>query len=147
MNPEQLLAHFKRLTASLSTQQMLTLAGVFVAVVGVLVGSAYYINTPTYTVLFSGSPADGGRFEFNSSGTTTTLLLQGEVGHNAGRNIPCLFQQVGDRLRICYVLDGTLPSHFGAAPGEARYLATYRRGNPLDEGDETATEAPDSLSA
>ena len=100
-----------------------------------------------YTVLFSGSPADGGRFEFNSSGTTTTLLLQGEVGHNAGRNIPCLFQQVGDRLRICYGLDGTLPSHFGAAPGEARYLATYRRGNPLDEGDETATEAPDSLSA
>ncbi len=53
MNPDQLLAHFKRLTSTLSTTQLASLAGVFVAVVGVLVGSAYYINTPTYAVLFS----------------------------------------------------------------------------------------------
>lgn len=53
MNPEDLLAHFKRLTATLSRTQLATLAGVFVAVVGVLVGTAYWINTPTYTVLFS----------------------------------------------------------------------------------------------
>jgi len=99
-----------------------------------------------YTVLFSGDPADGGTFAVIASGTTATLLLQGEVGHNAGRNIPCLFQQVGDRLRICYGLDGTLPSRFGAAAGEARYLATYRRGNPLDEGDEAGTDGPDSPS-
>ena len=53
MNPEDLLAHLKRLTASLSWTQIGTLAGVFLAVVGVLVGTAYWINTPTYTVLFS----------------------------------------------------------------------------------------------
>ena len=38
MNPEYLLAHFKRLTSSLSRSQLATLAGVFIAVVGVLVG-------------------------------------------------------------------------------------------------------------
>jgi len=53
VNPEDLLTHFKRLTATLSRTQLATLAGVFVAVVGVLVGTAYWINTPTYTVLFS----------------------------------------------------------------------------------------------
>lgn len=53
MNPDQLLAHFKRLTSTLSKTQLITLAAVFVAVVGILVGSAYYLNTPTYAVLFS----------------------------------------------------------------------------------------------
>jgi flagellar M-ring protein FliF len=53
VNPDQLFAHFKRLTSTLSTTQLASLAAVFVAVVGVLVGTAYYINTPTYAVLFS----------------------------------------------------------------------------------------------
>lgn len=53
MNPDQLLAHFKRLTSTLSATQLASLAAVFVAVVGILVGTAYYINTPTYAVLFS----------------------------------------------------------------------------------------------
>jgi len=39
VNPDQLQAQFKRLTASLSTQQMAVIAGVFVVVVGILVGS------------------------------------------------------------------------------------------------------------
>ncbi len=58
MNPEQLLAHFKRLTATLSRTQMATLAAVFVAVVGVIVGATYWISTPTYGVLFSDLDAE-----------------------------------------------------------------------------------------
>jgi len=58
VNPDQLLAQFKRLTASLSGTQLATVAAVFVAVVGVLVGTAYYINTPNYTVLFSDLDAE-----------------------------------------------------------------------------------------
>lgn len=58
MNPEQLLAHAKRLTATLSRQQLVTLGLVFVAVVGLLVGSAYWINTPTYAVLFADMDAE-----------------------------------------------------------------------------------------
>jgi flagellar M-ring protein FliF len=53
LNPEQLAAHIKRLTETLSRQQLITLASVFIAVVGVLVGTAYWINAPTFAVLFS----------------------------------------------------------------------------------------------
>jgi flagellar M-ring protein FliF len=58
VNPDQLLAHFKRLTSTLSASQLATLAGVFLAVVGVLVGTTYWISAPTYTVLFSDLDAE-----------------------------------------------------------------------------------------
>jgi flagellar M-ring protein FliF len=58
VNPDQLLAHFKRLTSSLSTTQMLTLGGVFAAVVGILVGTTYWISAPSYAVLFSDLDAE-----------------------------------------------------------------------------------------
>lgn len=54
MNPQQLLAHASRLRATLSTGQLVSLAGAFVAVVAVVVGSAYWASTPDYTVLYRG---------------------------------------------------------------------------------------------
>ena len=58
MNPEQILAHLKRLSSTLTPRQIATLAGVFVAVVGLVAGSAYWINTPSYTLLYSGLDAE-----------------------------------------------------------------------------------------
>ncbi|MGE0813529.1 MAG: flagellar basal-body MS-ring/collar protein FliF [Vicinamibacterales bacterium] len=52
MNPQQLLAHFSRLRSTLSTGQLASLAAAFVAVVGVVVGAAYWANAPDYTVLY-----------------------------------------------------------------------------------------------
>lgn len=101
MNPEQLLAHFKRLTASLSTQQLLTLAGVFVAVVGVLVGSAYYINTPTYTVLFS--DLDG-----ESANSVVARLKTDKVQYvldEGGRTVRVPAEKV-DELRLAFTSQG-----------------------------------------
>ena len=53
MDFEQLSAHFKRLTATLTPKQITSLALAFVGVVGVVVGSAYYVNVPSYSLLFS----------------------------------------------------------------------------------------------
>jgi flagellar M-ring protein FliF len=58
MNPDQILAHLKRLATTLTPRQMATLAGVFVAVVGVVVGSAYWVNAPTYALLYSDLDAE-----------------------------------------------------------------------------------------
>jgi len=80
-----------------------------------------------YTVQFDGAITDHGTFEVEATFGSPSLILRGLNGPNAGRTIPCLFQQVGDRLRICYGLDGTAPKAFSAASGEKRYLATYRR--------------------
>lgn len=58
MNPDQILAHLKRLSASLTASQITTLAAVFVGVVALVAGSAYWLNVPTYTLLYSGLDAE-----------------------------------------------------------------------------------------
>lgn len=46
------------MTGSLSSGQLATMAAVFVAVVALVAGSAYWINTPTYTLLYSDMDAE-----------------------------------------------------------------------------------------
>ena len=58
MNPEPVLAWLKQvggaLTRALSPTQLLSLGVTFAAVVGLIVGAAYWITTPSYRVLFAG---------------------------------------------------------------------------------------------
>lgn len=101
MNPDQLLAHFKRLTGSLSKQQIVSLVGVFVAVVGVLVGATYYINAPTYTVLFSDLDAE-------SASSVVTRLKTEKVQYvldEGGRTVRVPAEKV-DELRLSFSTQG-----------------------------------------
>jgi flagellar M-ring protein FliF len=50
---QQLLTRLKTAAGALSAQQLTSLALAFVAVVGLTIGSAYWLNAPTYGVLFS----------------------------------------------------------------------------------------------
>ena len=85
------------------------------------------INRETYLVRFDGTIVDEGRVEMNRTGPLQTLLLLSTSGSNQGRTLSCIYQQVGDRLRICYGLDGSQPTGFTTTVGQNRYLATYRR--------------------
>ncbi|MBS0631770.1 MAG: TIGR03067 domain-containing protein [Verrucomicrobia bacterium] len=78
----------------------------------------------SYHVSFGGDLADRGGVAHPAPGA---LHLTGTEGPNTGRTIPCIFQLMGDRLRICYGLDGTAPEKFTAPAGSGRYLVTYRR--------------------
>ena len=80
-----------------------------------------------YRVRFAGRITDRGRFEIDAATNAPRLILHGVEGPNAGRTIPGLFQLKGDRLRVCYGLDGVTPAAFATQPGDQRYLATYRR--------------------
>ena len=53
MDPQQLLSRFRTLTAAFSTGQLVTLAASFVLVVGIVAGSAWWLNAPSYVLLFS----------------------------------------------------------------------------------------------
>lgn len=55
---EQLKTRLARLGETFSPGQLLSMAGAFLVVVGVLVGSAWYLNTPSYRVLFSDLDAE-----------------------------------------------------------------------------------------
>lgn len=88
-----------------------------------------HLTADTYHVHFAGELADQGTYSRAPSDAHATLLLLGAKGPNAGRTIPCIYQLVGDRLRVCYGLDGITPTEFATA-GTSHYLATYRRKAP-----------------
>jgi len=80
-----------------------------------------------YWVFFDGLLTDRGRFETSEGTNAKALQLRGLEGPNEGRTLPCIYRHNGERLRVCYGLDGVAPIRFATAAGEARYLATYRR--------------------
>ncbi len=81
------------------------------------------LTAVTYVVRFAGEVADRGTYVRDGH----SLTLTGTAGPNQGRIIPCILQQVGDRLRVCYGLDGTAPTEFTTKTGVQHYLATYKR--------------------
>jgi len=80
-----------------------------------------------YEVRYGNEISDRGTFALDATTSQRSLILTGVEGTNAARTIPCLFQLAGDRLRVCFGLDGELPGDFTTSPDSRRYLATYRR--------------------
>ena len=72
MNLDQVFAQLKRLFTTLTIGQIATLVAVLVAVVGLVVGSAYWVNTPSYTLLYSDLDAE-------SAGAVVTQLKNAKV--------------------------------------------------------------------
>jgi uncharacterized protein (TIGR03067 family) len=85
------------------------------------------LTAESYAVHLAGELADRGTFTVIADQPHPALALLGTTGPNAGRTIPCIYQLAGNRLRICYGLDGTLPGGFKTTPDSQLYLATYRR--------------------
>jgi len=79
-----------------------------------------------YLVQFAGETTDRGTMDFSNEGSVAALTLHGRSGVNSGRTIPCIFQRVGNRLRICFGIGGVRPTDFSTSTGQQRYLATYR---------------------
>jgi uncharacterized protein (TIGR03067 family) len=79
-----------------------------------------------YEARYGSETGDRGTFVVGVAGDHGTLQLEVIAGPNRGRNIPCIFQRRGDRLRVCFGLDGVAPADFSTAPGQQRYLVTYR---------------------
>jgi len=92
----------------------------------VVAKSAIAFAAGQYEVRFAGEAADRGTFALGASGEHGTLELHVLEGPNRGRAIPCIYQRRGDRLRVCYGLDGVSPADFSTGQGRQRYLVTYR---------------------
>jgi uncharacterized protein (TIGR03067 family) len=88
------------------------------------------LSAGSYVVRFDGRPADRGTYLLGAAGPHRSMILNGIEGPNAGRTIPAIYQLVGDRLRICYGIDGPMPGSFATTAGSQLYLVTYRRKTP-----------------
>jgi uncharacterized protein (TIGR03067 family) len=84
----------------------------------------------TYVVRFDGRPADRGSYLLGATSPHRSMILNGIEGPNVGRTIPAIYQLVGDRLRICYGIDGQTPGSFATTAASQLYLVTYRRKTP-----------------
>ena len=80
-----------------------------------------------YAVQFGGENAEAGDYTLMATGDQKSLTMHASTGLHSGRTLPCIYQLAGDRLRICYGLDGSLPPAFAAAAGTPHYLVSYRR--------------------
>lgn len=79
-----------------------------------------------YCVYFDGEVMDRGTIR-TVDASRKTLQFHGVDGANCGRTFCGIYQNNGDRLRICFGLDGREPTEFTTAGGQSRYLAMYRR--------------------
>ncbi len=86
-----------------------------------------HLTADSYRVHFAGELADQGTYTRGAADPHAALILLGGEGPNVGRTIPCIYQLVGERLRVCYGLDGSTPTEFATTAGSSHYLATYRR--------------------
>ena len=101
MAPDQLFAHFKRLTTTLSGRQLFTLAAAFIAVVAVVGGSAYWVNSPSYALLFTDLDPE-------SAGAVVTRLKADKVDYtldDGGRTVRVPSNKV-DELRLAFASSG-----------------------------------------
>jgi flagellar M-ring protein FliF len=58
MNPEQLLARLKSIAAAFSPTQLITIGVTFLAVVGLVSGSAWWLSQPSFALLFADMDPD-----------------------------------------------------------------------------------------
>src|SRR5919198_885301 len=101
MDPSQLLGRLKALVGSMSVGQLVTLVLTFVLVVGVMVGSAYWLNKPTYSLLFADMDPE-------TAGQIVTKLKTQKVPYQldeGGRGIRVPTDRV-DELRISLTTEG-----------------------------------------
>ncbi len=86
------------------------------------------LTAKRYVVHFGREASDQGTCAMEPGSDPVTLVINGTRGANAGRTLRAIVQLRGDRLRICFGLDGITPTAFATSPGSHRYLVTYRRG-------------------
>ena len=98
------------------------------APVMVLERTEFTLHAGIYAVRFAAEHHDRGRYEIIAVDSGhARLILTGTHGENAGRTLPAIYQLVGNRLRICYGLNGVTPDTFSTRVDSARYLVSYRR--------------------
>jgi flagellar M-ring protein FliF len=85
VDPQSLLSRLRTLTSAFTTTQLVTLAGTFVLVVSVVAGSAWWLNAPTYVLLFSDMDAES---------------AQQVVTRLKAANIPYQLEQGGRGIRV-----------------------------------------------
>jgi uncharacterized protein (TIGR03067 family) len=81
----------------------------------------------SYTATVNGV-RDSGTTKSDATANPPALEITGTEGPNAGRTMLAIYQLDGDKLTVCYDLQGAAhPTQFKAEAGSQYFLVTYRR--------------------
>ena len=101
VNAQELFNRLRASVSTLTTGQLATLGIAFVAVVGITIGGAYWVNAPTYAVLFSD-------MEPESAGAVVERLKTANVAYvidDGGRTVRVQASRL-DELRLEFAAQG-----------------------------------------
>jgi flagellar M-ring protein FliF len=101
VNIDQLFSQLKKLVAALSAKQILGLVTVFVAVIAVVVTSAYWISAPQFTVLVADMDAETANAVVSKLKADNVQYTLGD----GGRTVSVPVERV-DELRLQFASDG-----------------------------------------
>lgn len=88
-----------------------------------LVGNKYVARVGIVT--------DQGEVKLGSGTKPGTMDITGTGGPNEGKTIRAIYELSGDRLTVCYALDGRArPQDFRTSTDSHQYLVTYQRAYP-----------------
>lgn len=105
MNFQQLFERLRLLGTTLTPRQLISLGATFLAVVALVVGSAWYLNTPDYRILFTDmEPEEAGRVQSALTAQKVQFTLA-----NGGRDILVPKERV-DELRLSFSSSEGLPT-------------------------------------
>jgi uncharacterized protein (TIGR03067 family) len=80
----------------------------------------------------SNQVVDRGEYLVNDSARPWTIDIVGHDGPNAGRSMLAIFELAGDRLTVCYNLEGaSRPAGLQADSGQMLLSITYERATSL----------------
>ena len=80
----------------------------------------------------SNQVVDRGEYLVNDRARPWTIDIVGRDGPNAGRSMLAIFELTGDRLTVCYNLEGgTRPGDMQAESGQMMLSITYERATSL----------------
>jgi uncharacterized protein (TIGR03067 family) len=78
-----------------------------------------------------GVVTDQGMLRLDAKKIPGTMDIIGADGPNEGRTIHAIYELRGDRLTVCYALQGDArPLEFKTLPDTKHYLVTYKRAYP-----------------
>ena len=86
----------------------------------------------TYAVRYAGNVMDNGTYELGPEANPQNLVLRSIAGTNSGREIPCIYQLKGNRLRISFGIEGGSPLAFSAPLRGSYYCAVYGLKQPVN---------------
>jgi uncharacterized protein (TIGR03067 family) len=88
------------------------------------------VNGETYTVTV-GKSIDKGTLKLDLATKPKAMDIIGTEGPNKGKTFLAIYERSGERLRICYDLDGkNRPTEFKTKAGTKTFLVTYEREKP-----------------